>query len=64
LLEKAEADLNKAMTQGVQQQGLLVTIPYGISGGQQMMINVPNKGQMMVTVPVGLQPGQSFQVAV
>jgi hypothetical protein len=62
--EKVEADLNKAMTQGAQQQGLLVTIPYGISGGQQMMINVPNKGQMMVTVPVGLQPGQSFQVAV
>ena len=33
-------------------------------GGQQIIINVPGKGQMMVTVPMGMQAGQSFQVAV
>ena len=41
-----------------------VTIPYGVMGGQQIIINVPGKGQMMVTVPMGMQAGQSFQVAV
>jgi hypothetical protein len=61
---KAEVELNNTMTRSIRQQGLLVTIPSGISGGQQMMVNVPNKGPMMVTVPMGLQPGQSFQVAV
>ena len=52
------------MQQAVQQQRMSVTIPYGVMGGQQIIINVPGKGQMMVTVPMGMQAGQSFQVAV
>lgn len=52
------------MQQAVQQQRMSVTVPYGVMGGQQIIINVPGKGQMMVTVPMGMQAGQSFQVAV
>ena len=48
----------------MQQQRVAVTIPYGVIGGQQIVINVPGKGQMMVTVPMGMNAGQTFQVAV
>ena len=50
--------------QPMQQQRVAVTIPYGVIGGQQIVINVPGKGQMMVTVPMGMNAGQTFQVAV
>ena len=56
--------MQQAPMQQQQQQRVAVTIPYGVSGGQQIVINVPGKGQMMVTVPMGMNPGQTFQVAV
>ena len=56
--------MQQAPMQQQQQQRVAVTIPYGVSGGQQIVINVPGKGQMMVTVPMGMNPGQTFQVIV
>ena len=56
--------MQQAPMQQQQQQRVAVTIPYGVSGGQQIVINVPGKGQMMVTVPMGMNAGQTFQVAV
>ena len=39
-----------------------VTVPAGVSGGQDIRIQVPGKGLMQVTVPPGLGPGSVFQI--
>jgi len=40
-----------------------VTIPQGMSAGQQMIVQAPDGQRMQVTLPPGLQAGQQFRVA-
>ena len=41
----------------------MVSVPQGVTPGQQIMVNSPYTGQqLMVTVPPGLAPGMQFQV--
>ena len=46
------------------QQPMVVTVPKGMSGGQQLAVTDPTTGQQMtVAIPAGLSGGQQFQVA-
>ena len=40
-----------------------VTVPRGMSAGQQMIVQAPDGVRMQVTLPPGLQEGQHFRVA-
>jgi hypothetical protein len=40
-----------------------VTVPQGMSAGQQMIVQAPDGARMQVTLPPGLQAGQQFRLA-
>jgi hypothetical protein len=45
-----------------QQQTISVTIPQGVYGGQNIMVQGLDGAQFSVQVPAGMQPGQTFNV--
>mmetsp|Transcript_8618 Transcript_8618/g.17096 ORF Transcript_8618/g.17096 Transcript_8618/m.17096 type:complete len:179 (-) Transcript_8618:1424-1960(-) len=49
---------------GNEGQIMQVTCPPNARGGQQILIEVPNRGRMRVEVPRGVRPGQNFRFRV
>ena len=46
------------------EQLVVVTIPLGVTAGQDMLVEAPDGRQLLVTIPLGLQPGDSMDVSI